>query len=176
MLTKVFLAVFEYFSAFTIEPALFLFTVGNNIERGSAVQTNLLIWSLCSKDLNFTEQICQNLSLSENNEYEVQVHKKLQNFELIGDYIGLIPAFGYSFFSGFLSDKFGRRKPLMIIPQTGLLIAKGLLIVNFAFINTLPTEFFYVTNFYKIFGGAGMLWLGAHAYASDISDDKCKSK
>lgn len=166
-------SILKYAKMATLEPPLFLMACGAMIIFGSQVQTDLLIWKLCTKDLNFTEEICDNLSLEENDEYEIQVQRKLQDFELVQQFIGLIPAFVYAFFTGSFTDKFGRRKILMILPPIGKLIMLVIYIFNYAFIDTWPTEVFYASAGYNVFGGISMFWLGAYAYASDISDQKC---
>ena len=166
-------SILKYIRKITLEPAMFLIAAGNLVLNGSQVQTNLLIWKLCTKDLNFTEEICDNLSLEENYNYEIQVQRKLQDFELVQQFIGLIPAFVYSFFTGSFTDTFGRRKILIILPVIGRVTEMVIYIFNYAFIDAWPTEVFYASASFNVFGGISMFWLGVYTYASDISGQKC---
>ena len=167
-------SIINYLKNLTIEPAIFLFEVGKLSVEGTQIQTDLLMWKLCTKDLNFPESICRNLTLEENDDFEIQVQKKLQDFQMVGQWISSVPMLLYAFFMGSFSDKFGRRKPLMIIPKIGELLSTCLFFVNYKFIDELPTQFFYAFHGYQFFGGFSMFFLGAYAYASDISDEKCK--
>lgn len=121
----------EFLSNITIEPGIFLYFLGEGFITGAQINTDLLIWKLCTKDLNLTEDICNNLDLEINENYEIQVQKRLQEFEMINQLIQTIPLFLCALFSGAISDKIGRRMPLLLLPIFGGLINICLNIINY---------------------------------------------
>lgn len=123
--------ILDLLSRITIEPGIFLFFLGEGFIQGAQINTDLLIWKLCTKDLNFTQDICNNLHLEVNDNYEIQVQRKLQEFELINQYIYTVPQFLCAIFSGPISDKLGRRKPLLLLPMFGGLLDICLNIINY---------------------------------------------
>lgn len=122
---------FEFVRKITLEPVIFLMYLATCILDGAQIQTDLLMSKLCTTDLNLTEEICNNLSSEENNDYEIHVQKKLQEFQMINQWLNSAPTFLYSLFIGGLSDKFGRRKPLMLIPLFGQMINFILYFINY---------------------------------------------
>ena len=62
---------------------------------------------------------------------------------MISQWIGAAPTLLYSLFAGGLSDEAGR-KPLLVIPLVGQVVQSVAEIVNLVFIESLPTEFFFV--------------------------------
>ena len=64
----------------TIEPAVGLVRFGIGQIEGGQIQSDLLLWKICHLELNYTEEICGNLTLDEydliNN--EVQAKAKLR--------------------------------------------------------------------------------------------------
>lgn len=156
----------------TIEPSIFIHSFGSSVIFGAQINTDLLIWKLCTKDLNISESVCKNLSLEVNHDAEILVQKKLQEFEMVNQWISAAPGFIYTFFMGALSDKFGKRKPLMLLPQIGAILNCIFYIINYAFLDSLPTEFFYAFSMFHLLGGVPMFWLGAYSFATGISNEK----
>ena len=66
-------------------------------------------------------------------------------------------------------------KPLILFPMFGGVIDSLLYIVNYEFIESLPTEFIYVIVMYNVLGGMPCYYLGIYSYAADISSDKERS-
>lgn len=114
----------------TIEPVAFLFMVATSTVYGIQAITNLLIWKICTKELNFTEEVCANLSADANEDYENEVQRELQKFELVQTYLDIGPALIYVFVAGGLSDKFGR-KPLLLLPIFGQFLDGLLYLLNY---------------------------------------------
>lgn len=120
----------DYINSITIEPVILIYIFGVSTLDGAQVPTNLLIWKLCTKDLNYTEEICGNLSAEANEDVENEVQRKLANFEMISKWIRTTPTLVYAFVMGALSDKFGR-KPLLMLPMIGTVIDGILQLINY---------------------------------------------
>lgn len=125
--------ILDILSGITIEPGVFLYFLGEGFINGAQINTDLLIWKLCTKDLNLTENICNNLHLEVNNDYEIEVQRKLQEFELVNQYIHTVPQFLCAIFCGAISDKLGRRKPLLLFPIFGGILDICLYIINYRY-------------------------------------------
>jgi MFS family permease len=67
-----------------------------------------------------------------------------------------------------LSDEFGR-KPLMFFPMLGIVVSILFNIINYAFIEDLPLEFFYLDNVGSFFGGYAVLYLGTYSYVTNVT-------
>ncbi len=130
MFLKILTEVKDYIKSFTIEPVVVFNILGISVIFGAQIDTDLLIWKLCHIELEYSEDVCANLSLDVNEDAENDVQRKLQAFEVIQQWINSSPTLLYAFFMGALSDKFGR-KPLMLIPLFGIMVATCLQIVNY---------------------------------------------
>jgi len=87
----------------TLEPMILMYIGSLGIINGSEVQTNLKLWKVCHLTLNYTEEVCDNLS--EHNETQNEVQKYVNNFDLVGNFLGNVPGLIYCIFAGALSDK-----------------------------------------------------------------------
>jgi PCFT/HCP family folate transporter-like MFS transporter 1/3 len=84
------------------------------------------------------------------------------------DWIAAVPTILFSLMAGALSDVFGR-KPLLLLPLIGYLLAIICGIINYSFIYDLPLEFFYLDNLTAFFGGLAVYNLGVYSYGTDVS-------
>lgn len=87
---------------------------------------------------------------------------------MIGQWISSVPIVAFSIIAGALSDVFGR-KPLILIPMIGDFISTIFNIINYAFIDTLPLEFFYTDKIGSFFGGYAVYYLGVYSYGTAIT-------
>ena len=90
----------------TLEPLIFLFTFGMVILDGAQIQTNLLLWKICHLELNYTEDICSNLTLDENNATMIEVQERANSFLMISEWLSSAPAFVWCLFSGKIINYF----------------------------------------------------------------------
>ena len=90
---------------------------------------------------------------------------------MISQWISNVPIVLFSIIAGALSDEFGR-KPLMIWPMIGDLIATLFNIINYAYIDILPLEFFYTGNIGSFFGGYAVYYLGVYSNNNNKSQRK----
>ena len=82
-----------------------------------------------------------------------------------------VPIVIFSVIAGALSDEFGR-KPLLILPILGNVLAKITGLINYFFINDLPMEFFYLDNLGSFFGGYAVYYLGTYSYITNVTRPK----
>ena len=106
-----------------------------------------------------------------NDQFQKEVQEYVNNFQMISQWISNVPIVLFSIIAGALSDEFGR-KPLMIFPMIGDLIGTLFNIINYAFIDTLPLEFFYTGNIGSFFGGYAVYYLGVYSYGTTITNPK----
>ncbi|XP_059097126.1 lysosomal proton-coupled steroid conjugate and bile acid symporter SLC46A3-like [Tigriopus californicus] len=160
-----------FWNSITIEPMLFIYILGGATVTGAALNTNLLIRKICLADLHFNETVCDHLDLPENDDYENEVQLQVNNFQMIGQWIGAIPALILALFAGGLSDDIGR-KPLLIVPLVGSTLTSLLEILNLVFIDVFPTQVFFVEQLYSFFGGMSVYYMGFYGYGSSASNPK----
>ncbi|TRY80252.1 hypothetical protein TCAL_13569, partial [Tigriopus californicus] len=155
----------------TLEPMIFVSVIGGTIVGGSALNTNLLINKMCVFELQFNTTICDHLDLAENEDYENEVQERVNNFQMIGQWVSAIPGLIFSLFAGGLSDNVGR-KPLLIFPIVGLVLTSLLEILNLVFIDTFPIEVFYVEHVHSFFGGMSVYYLGFYGFGTSATNSK----
>ena len=152
----------------TIEPVLFFFILSLRVDYDAQITTSLLIRKVCRFELNYTEDICSNLTLDEYQSVNEEVQKEVVDIQSVGVYLGSGPALIYSLFVGSLSDDFGR-KPLMLLPLIGVVLTDVALLLNYLFIEQLPVQFFYVDRIWQLFGGGSVFYLGSYGYLASIT-------
>ena len=97
-----------------------------------------------------------------------EVQALVNNFQMNNQWLSSVPCVFFSIIAGALSDEFGR-KPLLLFPLIGDLIRVLLNIVNYAFIETLPLEFFYFDSIASFFGGSTVYYLGVYSYGTTVT-------
>ena len=99
----------------TLEPLIFLFTFGSVILDGAQIQTNLLLWKICHLELNYTEDICSNLTLDENNATMIEVQERANSFLMISEWLSAAPAFIWCLFSGKIINNFVQNTGVILL-------------------------------------------------------------
>ena len=99
----------------TLEPLIFLFTFGMVILDGAQIQTNLLLWKICHLELNYTEDICSNLTLDENNATMIEVQERANSFLMISEWLSAAPAFIWCLFSGKIINNFTQSTGVILL-------------------------------------------------------------
>ena len=84
-----------------------------------------------------------------------------------------IPAIIVSLFLGPWSDVNGR-KPLMIIPQIGTILAQFMFVIN-TYLTYLPGEFILLASIGSLFGGWTAFLIGVYSYISDVSTGQART-
>ena len=158
-----------FLKTITIEPVIFLFIMGNYILLGSQIPTNILIYKICHIELNNTEEVCNNLGDESNKLVQDEVQILTNNFQMKGQWITSVPGILFSLYAGPLSDKFGR-KPLMMFPIVGFIFSSVGGIINYAFLEDLPLQFFYIDTIPTFLGGMIVYYLGLYGYGASVSE------
>ena len=83
----------------TLEPAIFLIVCGQHLVKGSNLQIDLLIWKICHLELNYTEDVCANITNDEYEDINDEVQKRANNFLMISQWLGGAPPIVYLFFA-----------------------------------------------------------------------------
>ena len=166
---------FSYLKIITLEPAVALMVFGMNLILGANIQVDLLMWKICHLELNYSEEICANITNEDYEDIFDEVQTESNNFLMISQWLGGGPNLAYTLFAGSLLDQYGC-KPFLIIPVIGLFISFICNIINYAFIESLPLEFFYLDNLFPLLGGKPVFYLAFYAFGGKDNDSKCKYK
>ena len=88
---------------------------------------------------------------------------------MIGSWLYFIPGVIYSLFAGALVDQFGKFRLLIFFPIFGTMLTRLIMLINYAFLDTLPVEVFHLRSISSIFGGMSIYYLGYYGYGAAIS-------
>jgi hypothetical protein len=88
------------FSSITLEPALLLMQLGRFILEGAQIQTDLLLWKICHLEMNYSSEICSNLTLDEYDNINNIVQERANDFLMISEWLISGPALVFSLFAG----------------------------------------------------------------------------
>ena len=84
----------------TVEPAIALVRFGIGAIEGGQIQSNLLLWKICHLELNYTEEICGNLTLDEYDLINDEVQAKANSFLMVKEWLIAGPALVWCLFTG----------------------------------------------------------------------------
>ena len=132
---------------------------------------NLLIDKVCLVNLKYDPAICSNLTSFKDNEKEVE--KITASINMYLNILTAIPAVIVSLFLGPWSDVNGR-KPLMIIPQIGTILAQLMFVIN-TYLAYLPGEFILLASIGSLFGGFTAFLIGMYSYIADVSSGRSRT-
>ena len=71
------------------------------------------------------------------------------------------PALIFSFCAGALADRYGCKR-FMVFPIIGKLVSDVGMIINYAFIEKVPIELFFIEPVHSFFGGGAVFYLGKY--------------
>ena len=84
----------------TVEPAIALVRFGIGAIEGGQIQSDLLLWKICYLELNYTEEICGNLTLDEYDLINDEVQAKANSFLMVKEWLIAGPALVWCLFTG----------------------------------------------------------------------------
>ena len=128
-----------------------------------SVNTQLWLYKTCTVNLNYSVDICKNLTAHDDVNNEVQ--KKVNTYLLYSRYME-IPQSIVSMYLGPLSDR--ARKPLMLVPFLGHIVSGTLMILNVYFENW-DSRFLWLSQSYILFGGYTLLNIAMYGYIGDVT-------
>ena len=79
-------------SIITLEPLIAILKFGQGQLEGAQIQNNLLLWKICHLELNYTEDICGNLTLDEYDYINNEVQERANNFLIIKEWLSAAPS------------------------------------------------------------------------------------
>ena len=100
----------------TLEPLMFIRAFGQLIVNGAQITTDLLLWKICHIELEYSEDICGNLTDYQTIKDEVQ--RQANDIQMVTGWLRSGPALIYTLFAGSLADDFGF-KPFILLPCIG---------------------------------------------------------
>ncbi|XP_071520051.1 proton-coupled folate transporter-like [Panulirus ornatus] len=151
----------------TLEPVMLLDGACN--QAMLIIMENVQMQKICSLKLGLSPEVCQNLSMYE--EETIQVQQAFTRFSLYNSILmSLLPAF-VGIFLGAWSDKYGRKIPLLVTLLAHVANAAGYLLNHY--MTTWPLEVLFIVTFLESIGGgnASFLSMGT-CYTSDLSSLK----
>ena len=101
-----FIMIRHLLSQITAEPIIILVAISWTIVDGAQIQTNLLLWKICHLQLNYSEEVCSNLTLDENESINIEVQARANSFLMIQEYLMYSLAFVWCLFYGKLYDRY----------------------------------------------------------------------
>ena len=84
----------------TVEPVIALNRFGLGEIEGGQIQSDLLLWKICHLELNYTEEICGNLTLDEYDLINDEVQAKANSFLMVKEWLIAGPALVWCLFTG----------------------------------------------------------------------------
>ena len=84
----------------TVEPVIALNRFGTGEIEGGQIQSDLLLWKICHLELNYTEEICGNLTLDEYDFINDEVQAKANSFLMFREWLIAGPALIWCLFAG----------------------------------------------------------------------------
>ncbi|XP_064099680.1 probable peptidoglycan muropeptide transporter SLC46 [Macrobrachium nipponense] len=133
---------------------------------------NLQMDKICTVNLNFTEEVCNDISQYQEENLLVQ-----QSFSVFGMYNGIIMAFLPLFFILFMgawSDKYGRKVPIVVATIGHLFWSLGYLVNSM--VPSWPVEFLLLAALCDSLGGGTVSFITAtNAYLSDVTSEESRT-
>lgn len=133
----------------------------------------LYLEKACKVNLNYTEEICDNMN--SHSEIQIEVQKYVSEVQAYNGVLQSLPAIIFTFFLGSLSDKFGR-KPLLLIGLAGSFILNIVFLVNCIWFYELKVEFLLFECLQDILGGEAVFIIGAYSLIADLTKEKNRTR
>jgi len=154
----------------TIEPLAFITFL---IVFLSDISTQeLYIQKACQVNLEYSPEICANLS--QHKEIQIETQEYVSGVQANNGFLQRLPSVVFTLFAGPLSDSFGR-KPLLVFPIVGFIILNFVLLINAIFFQALTVEFLLFECLQDFTGGRRIFTLAARCYIMDITSKESRT-
>ena len=160
-------SIITFIASLTVEPIMMLDGLAYSVMV--VFVEHLQMDKICLVNLNYTHEICENITVHEKENLELQ-----QYFSYFGMYNGIIMAFLPLFFILFMgawSDKYGRKIPLVIATFGHFFFAFGYLLNAYVF--HWPVEYLLIAALMDSLGGGLVSFLtSTNSYISDVTSEE----
>jgi len=156
-------------NVFSIEFAIAVHAFASGLH--SIIRTNLLIEKTCRVDLSLNSSICDNINHYDKLNDEVEESVTKLNLQLT--FLSALPCTIMSMLIGPWSDQHGR-KPVLLIPIIGHIIANCVYIFNVYFWNA-NAYYILFSSIYSLFGGTTTLLIGVYSYIADTTSTETRT-
>jgi len=163
---------FKFFSYVTIEPSMFLISLGFSFE--GVFVDNLWIDKVCLNQLNYSKEMCQSLDSGNYTSQQDDVQKWVTTYKMYAQMIETIPVLFSIILLGAWSDRRGRKLPY-IIPQFGYLLKVLSYIINSYFWYLPPWCLLIVEFPYGMCGSMVGMFFTAYAYFADSTSQRSRT-
>jgi len=154
---------------FSIELAIAVHAFSSGLHN--VIRTNLLIEKTCRVNLNLTDSVCDHINLYDKENDQVQ--EEVTTINLYFTFLSALPCIFMSIIIGPWSDKNGR-KPVLLIPILGHIIAQVVYIANVYFWSA-SAQYILLSAMYSFFGGTTTLLIGVYSFIADTTSTETRT-
>ncbi|XP_064095354.1 LOW QUALITY PROTEIN: probable peptidoglycan muropeptide transporter SLC46 [Macrobrachium nipponense] len=159
-----------FFTSISVEPVMLL--DGLAFSNMVVLVENLQMDKVCHVNLNYSKEICGNLS--SHKDVKEEMATEFSEFAMYNGIItAVIPLF-FILFMGAWSDKYGRKVPLVASTIGHLLYSLGYLVSST--VDSWPVEYLLIVALLDSLGGGAVSFLtAANSYISDVTSEETRT-
>ena len=151
----------------SLEPVIFLYSIGMVVFNGPQVETDFQFKKVCEVELGYNVSICDNLP--DFPDVNTEVTDIVNRFQIRLGWAKSGLTLFFALISGAFADKFGP-KLILCAPLLGTVLESATYLLNYALHTSLPLEMLYLPKMmYHAFGGGAAYGLGMYTYGSLIT-------